>query len=296
MKALIAEYTVFNNSELAPEGAAMLKTLKDSFERCGYEVISPQKGDFADELKRLAPECDVGLVIAPDDILSRFTKIIEDNTRNIGCGSLNIALCSNKRRTGAILSSNGIDVPKEISKGLKLIKKIDGVDGINMRLSEESPKAGEFGQEFIIGENISVSLVGGRVTGDVCLSFTGKKPLVLAVNRQYIERNGNKFSYRGGETPVCHPRNDEIIKTAVKSLDVLGCQGYIGVDMVVSEEKIYVVDVNPRPTTSLVGICSIMKEEIAEILVESSKGNVPDKVHLNGRVSFDTHGKVTNIG
>lgn len=294
MKALIAEYAVFNNPELAPEGAAMLKVLKESFERCGYEVLSPDAGDFSEELRRIAPECDVGLVIAPDDILGRFTKIVEDNTRNLGCGSLNIALCSNKRHTGDILSSNGIAVPKEISEGMKLIKKVNGVDGQNMRLSEDAPKEGEFGQEFIEGENISVSLVGGRVTGDVCLSYKGKKPLVLSVNRQYIEREENRFFYRGGETPVSHPRQDEIIKTAVKCMNVLGCQGYIGVDMVISD-RIYVVDVNPRPTTSLVGICAIMEEEIAEILVESSKGNVPDSVHLNGRVSFNTKGVVTGI-
>ncbi|MDD4299571.1 MAG: ATP-grasp domain-containing protein [Methanomicrobium sp.] len=295
MKALIAEYTVFNDPKLAPEGGAMLNILKSSFIRCGYEVLTPQAGDFAQELKRLSPKCDVGLVIAPDDILSKFTKIIEDNTRNIGCGSLNIAICSNKRRTGSILSANGIDVPKEIDKGYRLIKKIDGVDAQNMRLSDGPCKEGEFGQEFVKGDNISVSLVGGRVTGDTCLSYSGKKPLVLSLNRQYIEKEGDKFFYRGGETPVFHPREDEIIKTAEKCINVLGCQGYTGIDMIVSDERICVVDVNPRPTTSLVGICSIMKEEIADILVESSKGNVPDSVHLTGRVSFNTKGEVFKI-
>ncbi|WP_421908548.1 ATP-grasp domain-containing protein [Methanolacinia petrolearia] len=294
MKALIAEYTVFNDPGLAPEGRAMLRVLSESFESCGYEVLSPEKGDFAEEIGRLAPECDVGLVIAPDDILWRFTKIVEDNTRNIGCGSLNIALCSNKRRTGEVLSSQGIAVPKEIDEGVRLIKRINGVDGQNMRLADEEPGKGEFGQEFIEGDNISVSLVGGRVTGDTCLSYSGKGPVVLSVNRQYIERDGNRFFYRGGETPVDHPRKDEIIETAIKSLNVLGCQGYTGVDVIVADD-IYVVDVNPRPTTSLVGICAIMEEEIAEILVESSKGNVPDSVHLNGRVSFDTKGVVKRL-
>ena len=294
MKALIAEYTVFNDPGLAPEGAAMLKVLSESFERCGYEVLSPEKGDFAEELKRIAPECDVGLVIAPDDILGKFTKIVEDNTRNIGCGSLNIALCSNKKRTGALLASHGVAVPKELDQGYRLIKKINGVDGQNMRLSGDDPGEGEFGQEFIEGENISVSLVGGRVTGDTCLSYSGKEPLILSVNRQYIEKDGDRFFYRGGETPVSHPRVDEIVETAVKSLNVLGCQGYTGVDVVVAD-KVYVVDVNPRPTTSLVGICAVMEEEIADILVESSKGNVPDSVHLKGKVSFDTRGEVKRI-
>jgi predicted ATP-grasp superfamily ATP-dependent carboligase len=49
MKALVAEYTVFNEPDLAPEGAAMLKVLSESFERCGYEVFSPEGGDFSEE-------------------------------------------------------------------------------------------------------------------------------------------------------------------------------------------------------------------------------------------------------
>ncbi|WOF16214.1 ATP-grasp domain-containing protein [Methanoplanus sp. FWC-SCC4] len=294
MKALIAEYAVFNDPELAPEGAAMLRVLTRSFENCGYEVLSPEKGDFADEIRRLAPECDVGLVIAPDDILGRFTKIVEDNTRNIGCGSLNIAICSNKKHTGSILSAHGIAVPKEVSEGYRLVKRINGVDGLNMRLTFDEAGDGEFGQEYIEGEHLSVSLVGSRVTGDVCRSFSGKPPLVLSLNRQYIKMDDNKFRYGGGETPVSHPREAEIIETAIKVMNVLGCQGYTGIDVVVAD-RIYVVDVNSRPTTSLVGICEVMEEEIADILVESSKGNIPDGVHLNGRVSFNPKGEVTRL-
>ena len=294
MKALIAEYAVSHNPSLAGEGRAMLDTLRGSFERCGYEVLSPEKGDFAEELKRLAPLCDIGLVIAPDSILGKFTKIIEDNTRNIGCGSLNIALCANKRRTGAILESHGIAVPKEVTSGMRLIKQISGVDGENMRLADEEPQEGEFGQEFIVGENLSVSLVGSRITGEVCESYSGRAPLVLSLNRQYIEEKNGRFAYRGGETPIDHPRKDEIIETAIKALNVLGCQGYVGVDVVLAD-KVYVVDVNPRPTTSLVGICSVMEEEIADILVECSRGRGPESVHFSGRVSFDTNGNVKRL-
>lgn len=295
MKALVAEYTVFNEPDLAPEGAAMLKVLSESFERCGYEVFSPEGGDFSEELKRLAPLCDVGIVVAPDDLLGRFTKILEDNTRSLGCGSLNITICSNKRRTGEILTMHGIDVPRELDSGVRIIKKVKGVDGQNMRLSDGIPGEDEFGQEYIEGEHISVSLVGSRVVGDACNSYSGRPPLVLALNRQYIERTDDgHYRYLGGETPVEHPRADEIIGTAVKALNVLGCQGYTGIDVVVAD-KIYVVDVNPRPTTSLVGIAAVMEEEIADILVESSKGNVPEEVHLNGRVSFDTKGGVKRL-
>jgi predicted ATP-grasp superfamily ATP-dependent carboligase len=92
-----------------------------------------------------------------------------------------------------------------------------------------------------------------------------------------------------------HPdREEEIISTARKAVEVLGCQGYCGVDVVVSD-KMYVVDVNPRITTSLVGIAACMKEEIADLLVAASKGVGPAAVHLHGSARFDTNGTVTKI-
>jgi predicted ATP-grasp superfamily ATP-dependent carboligase len=291
MKALLAEYTVFNDPDLASEGEAMLQVLRESFERCGHEVLTPAGKDFEAEIRALAPLCDVGLVIAPDHLLPRYTKIIEDHTHNLGCGSMNAALCANKQRTAGVLASHGIAVPREVEEGERVIKEISGCATQNMHLSSEPPGAGEFGQEYIEGDHLSVSLVLGRVVGETCLYFSGKGPLTLALNRQYIELQNGCFRFLGGETPAVHPRKDEIIETAKKAATVLGCQGHVGVDMVVGEE-IYVVDVNPRITSSLVGISAIMEEEIADILVRSSYGDVPDCVHLNGRVTFDTHGQV----
>ena len=77
-------------------------------------------------------------------------------------------------------------------------------------------------------------------------------------------------------------------------MTVLGCQGYCGVDVVVAD-KVYVVDVNPRITTSLVGIAACMEEEIATLLVSASQGNAPGKVHFNGSVRFDARGTVTPV-
>ena len=95
------------------------------------------------------------------------------------------------------------------------------------------------------------------------------------MNRQFIEITGDgRIHYRGGETPVHHPREKEIVDTALKSVTVLGCQGYAGVDVVVAD-KVYVVDVNPRITTSIIGIAATMDAEIADILVRASKGETP---------------------
>jgi predicted ATP-grasp superfamily ATP-dependent carboligase len=295
MKVLLAEYTVAHEPALAHEGAAMLSVLKSSFERCGYDVVLPGPGDFEEEITRLAPGCDMGLVIAPDHLLSNYTFLLEQATHNLGCGFMPVALCANKVSSGKILAENRVPVPAVPGSGKRVIKPIKGCGSQGVRLSTGSPREGEFSQEFIQGENYSVSMVINRVIGDACAYFSGKPPVVLAVNRQEITVGPDgTFQYLGGETPVHPDREKEIIDTAVKAATVLGCQGYCGVDVVIAD-KVYVVDVNPRITTSIVGIAACMKEEIAEILVSASKGNGPDTVHFSSRARFDCNGKVTRL-
>jgi hypothetical protein len=176
-----------------------------------------------------------------------------------------------------------------------VIKPVKGCGARGVRISDGPVGHDEFSQEYIEGEHLSVSIVASRVVGDACLYFSGKPPLVLAVNRQYIDIDTDgTFRYLGGETPVHPIREAEITEVAVKVASVLGCQGYCGVDMVVAD-TVYVVDVNPRITTSLVGIAACMKEEIADILVAASKGEGPDKVHFSGTARFDTRGKVIRV-
>lgn len=273
----------------------MLGVLSASFERCGYEVVLPGTGDFADEISRLAPTCDMGLVIAPDTLLSKYTMILEQHTHNLGCGFMTVALCANKVQTQKILTQHGIAVPGEPGHGRRVVKPVKGCGAQGVRLSDKAPGNGEFAERFIEGEHLSVSIIPNRVIGDACLYFKGNPPAILAINRQNIEIDSSGvFHYLGGETPVHPARETEIISIARKVAEVLGCQGYCGIDIVVAD-KIYVIEVNPRITTSLVGIASCMKEEIADLIVAASKGEGPAEVHLSGRARFDTHGKVTKV-
>ncbi|MEN6343646.1 MAG: ATP-grasp domain-containing protein [Methanospirillum sp.] len=296
MKAFLAEYaSLAGDPAVAAEGAAMRDVLTTSFEAIGYEVVMPASADLDAEIRRLAPGCEVGLVIAPDRLLAGFTRTLEGVCHNVGCGAMNVAVAANKRRSSAILAQHEIPVPAERAEGRRVVKPIRGCGALGVRLSDEAAGEDEFGQEYIEGEHLSVSLVGSRVVGDVCEYWSGDRPLVLALNRQTIELDGEgRFHYRGGETPVDHPRRDECAEVARKAVEVLGCQGYAGVDIVLADRP-YVVDVNPRVTTSIVGIASVMKEEIADVLVRASMGKGPTEVHLSGRVRYGIDGTVTRL-
>ncbi|HJJ36212.1 MAG TPA: ATP-grasp domain-containing protein [Methanocorpusculum sp.] len=301
MKVLIAEYTVFNNPYLAPEGKAMVEVLRRSFEKCGYEVVMPSAGsDFNAEIARLAPDCDYGIVISPDALLSKFTHTLELATHNVGSDSTAVAVAANKRLTSKLLASRGILVPREVGPeyaGKRVIKPVKGEGSVNVRIAKdgEMPKSDEMSVEYIEGEHYSVSLVGSRVVGEACGFYSGLPPVILTVNRQksFVDDMG-KFQYAGGETPVHPPQEKAMVATAAKTIEALGCQGYTGVDMVVSGDDIYVVDVNPRPTMSLVGITQVIQEEIADVLLKATVGLPPKEVHFNGKKAvFDEKGVIT---
>jgi len=300
MKVLIAEYTSFSGSDLSSEGKAMVSALKKSFEKCGYTVVLPKfGGDFNTEIERLAPDCDYGLVIAPDALLSKFSFTMDRNTHNVGTESMPVAVCSNKRLTSKLLANVGIHVPKEVGleyNGKRVIKPITGQGSVGVHIAKEGelPKDDEMSVEYIEGEHYSVSIVGSRVIGEACGYYSGLPPVFLTINRQYSHPDENgQFVYEGGETPV-HPEKElEMIEVAKKTIETLGCQGYTGVDMVVGDE-IYVVDVNPRPTMSIVGIVNVIKEEIADVLLKATVGLPPECVHYNGNIAiFDSEGRVT---
>ncbi|HJJ42017.1 MAG TPA: ATP-grasp domain-containing protein [Methanocorpusculum sp.] len=299
-KVLIAEYTIFSDPSLSAEGEAMLSSLKKSFENCGYEVVSPEDGNFNSEIERLAPECDYGLVIAPDHLLSKFTHTLELATHNLGSDSTSTAVCANKRLSSKLLENAGIKVPRETDSnytGKRVIKPIRGAGSLRVRIAKdgEMPADDEMSVEYIVGDHYSVSIVGSRVIGDACEFYSGLPPVFLTVNKQnsYPDENGS-FVYKGGETPVHPQREAEIIKTARRALEILGCQGYTGIDIIDSPDGIYVVDVNARPTMSLIGITKVIEEEIADVLLKATVGQPPECVHYNGKTAyFDESGGVS---
>ncbi len=290
MKILVAEYAVGEGvEEFMLEGKAMLGVLVNSFVKCGHDVFYPSAGSvldsgtavltqqFEDEIPNIAKKCDAGLIIAPDEILGDLTEIVEENTANLGCPSGSVRLCADKLKCTRTLEKANIPVPETIGSGAYngdyVIKPRYGCasDGI-FRSRKGNLKEDLIATQFVEGKHLSVSLI------------TGKTQLVLSVNRQLIQMNHN-VSYKGGEVGYFCERNDELVETAKKASKILGCRGYSGVDIVLGD-KPYVVDVNPRPTTSIIGISKVLETEIADLILGARFGELPTEVRLKGSFTF----------
>ena len=297
MRIVLAEYATGTciSSGILAEGRAILKTLAASFERTGHEVVYPSAGSligygtsvesdeetFSRVIEREAKKSDFGLVIAPDHILPYFTSIVEDNTVNLGCTPESVQICADKLRCSQILEKNMISTPTLLSRPegeLCVTKPRYGCASENTRIcSDFRPDDELIAMRYIEGEHVSASFIAGQ---DI---------LPLSINLQFMKigtgQGGGSIEYNGCITPYSTPLSDTLFSIASSVSSILGCRGYTGIDFVIGDRP-YVVDVNPRPTTSLVGICQVMEEEIADLLLKNIDGELPETVNLTGKYSF----------
>lgn len=299
MKILLAEYAMGTGmgGTFLLEGRSMLKTLVSSFARLGHEVtyltsgimlpegnaIISNEENFRKIMEEEARKSDAGLVIGPDEILAELTSFIEDNTLNLGSTPEAVALCADKVKCTEALLRNNIAAPRilEDTHDIKcVVKPRFGCASEETYLTTDTEvPPGSIATEFINGEHLSVSLIAGEKTFPLC------------ANKQLIEfadiknPSGLRIEYKGNTVCCSPPYKEELFRTAVETARILGCRGYTGVDIVYDGTP-YVVDVNPRPTTSIYGICKVMDAEIADLLLKNRVGGLPQSVRMSAECSF----------
>ena len=298
----MAEYAVGGGEgasfSILREGEAIFSTLKNGFERLGNEVIYPKaEQDFEAAVERLAKESDAGIVIAPDDRLCALTELVEANTVNLGCPSDSVRICADKLLTSKMLSEKGIPVPSIVST-----EEMEGSEDqcyvgkprygcaseqISILSGKEDRGALAFYErpdyiitEFIKGDDVSSSVIAGN-----------SAVLPLTINKQFIRKDGKRLLYEGGFVPYQLGREakNEIMRVSEKVVTLFRCEGYVGIDFVVGEGgTAYVVDVNPRPTTSIVGIARVLNYEVAGLILQAKFGTLPnaDEIKTEGCFVF----------
>jgi tyramine---L-glutamate ligase len=297
MKILVAEYAsalgMGGTCEL--EGRAMLFTLVSSFKRCGHDVVYPTSGkkiaygepvilngseSFEDFL--LTVDAHAGLLIAPDCMQADLLEILEKRMANLGCSPEAARLCSDKLECTRRLKESGVPVADvvEASQACQMgcrryvIKPRSGCGSEGVRISSDSrAPEGFIATRYLDGLHLSASFVMGETF------------LPLTINRQLIEFHGDFIGYNGSQVPYNTPRADEIWGVAENAARAMGLRGYAGIDFVIGDLP-RAVDVNARPTTSIIGIARVMKEELGDIILRSRFGGQLPKVSITGSVTF----------
>lgn len=65
-------------------------------------------------------------------------------------------------------------------------------------------------------------------------------------------------------------------------------KGYVGVDLLLDEahEEIYILEINPRLTTSYVALRRLLNFNLGEAIIDAVNGELPAKIELEGSLSF----------
>jgi len=265
-------------------------------------------------LSNIAKVNDAAYVIAPETgkYLPSMVKLIEETGKvALNCESKVISKVTDKALLYTELEKNGFSVPKTLvlkkdedikqskqsiireltyplifkpsdgvgANGLSIIEDEKQIEKALSKINLESANDHFIVQEFIRGEPASVSVLS-----------TGKKALGICLNKQNVKVSGpdQSSSYDGGMVPFEHPLKDAALDLAEKAVESFpGLRGYVGVDIVLSEDAAFVLDVNPRLTTSYVGLRRVVNINIAEALINSVVlGKLPTKTEIHGFACF----------
>jgi len=274
-------------------------------------VSSPN--ELVAKLKEHSGVVDAVYVIAPESgqVLKKLVHIIKTaGGTSLNCKIDAIKRVSNKMTTYETLKRMGLKVPETVLLGIhdktenirRLIKEleyplvfkpIDGVScgGLSIVKDEGDIAAAvkKVARESMSKQFIAQKMIRGKAAS-VCVISTGDKALSVTLNMQLLTLASpdEESRYYGGIVPFDHSLEKEALKTAQTVVEaVRGLKGYVGVDITLSKEGPVVMEVNPRLTTSYVGLRRVVNFNPAEAIVDAAiRRELPKNVQKRGYTFF----------
>ncbi len=231
--------------------------------------------DYMQQVSQLAHENDYAWVIAPESagvlesLVSRLTK---ESIPVINCDAGSIRVAGDKIKCTARLLDAGIDTAVNFSSTeaqqytqKTVIKSRFGVGCEGLKICDSGALALEciddfnqwVVQPYIEGEHLSLSL----------LCYAGEAK-ILSCNKQV---------FSGKEEPklkACYVNAASINKQMEMLANNIaqtfpGLAGYVGVDLISMDSGYIVIDINPRLTSSYVGLSEVLTRNPAELCIQT---------------------------
>jgi predicted ATP-grasp superfamily ATP-dependent carboligase len=312
------------DGSLLAEGSAMAAAVAADFCKAGHDVRTMQdvrlpttpttpvpvasREEERFYLSRLASEAEWTLVIAPETngvLLERCQWVNECGGRLLSPSAELIELTSDKCRTVDHLHRLGVSVPRgirvlpgqAISRAAvdyfpAVLKPIDGCGSQGVRLVANCAELEAAAidrpmrlERFVAGRAASVAVLCGP-----------KQLVPLPACQQRLTSDG-RFTYLGGRLPLSEDldrRARQLAMAAVKSLPAP--LGYIGVDLVLGDNsdglEDCVIEINPRLTTSYVGLRALCADNLAAAMIAVASGSEPSLSWRGDSIEFAANGQV----
>jgi hypothetical protein len=315
-------------ASLVREGAAMVGALVNDLQRIagcqvtafrdprivqltygGCEIVDVLSSFAHDEeFERLAAAADATILVAPefDSILFKLAhRATAVGGRLFSPSPEFIRLTADKHRTCEKLRTAGVRTPQ----GLLLepdsplphdfsypavVKPVDGAgsqDTYFVRAVHDLPPAYAWPrriERFVTGMAASVAIICGP-----------ERNIGLEPCRQRISEDG-RLRYLGGELPLTSGLAERARHLADSAINALPPTiGYVGVDLVLGYDpdgaEDYVIEVNPRLTTSYVGLRAAAQGNLADAMLRIARGETAEIVYGSRPIEFDSSGNVSYL-
>jgi predicted ATP-grasp superfamily ATP-dependent carboligase len=282
--------------------------------------------------QELACDADYSLVIAPEShnmLLERIHWVERARGRLLGSSSGAVELASDKLQLANHLRKANISAPQTWllapreqpeaeafplvlkprrgagAQGTYLVRSLHELQTHHGRLRSSPlapPGRGDGGegrcfdgasgkdemilQPYIPGQPASVSFLIGP-----------EGPVALLPASQHLSVDG-QFQYLGGSIPLADDLGSRAIALAQGAINAIpGLSGYVGVDLVLGGpadgRQDYVIEVNPRLTTSYIGLRALARDNLGEALLRVCvDGEIPDLNWHKRAVRFWADGRV----
>ena len=310
-------------ASLIDEGLAMVRALASDFaaiEGTSVDVLRDVRfrtfelpgtvhrvSNLADErraLARLSALADWTVLIAPEfneRLLTRTRAIERAGRRLLGPSSQAVALATDKQATAVHLKRHGLPVPPGVALAAgepmpqvfdypAVLKPRDGAGSQGLRYI---PRAGQGVapwparlEQYCPGQPASVAVLCGP---DLAVP--------LAPCRQRLAGD-KEFAYLGGSLPldaIAARRAQRLATRAVQSLP--GVRGWLGVDLVMGDDPAgsgdRIFEINPRLTTSYVGLRALSQVNLAAAMVAVAQGEPVELCWKESEVSFTSRGEIS---
>ncbi|MCA9230195.1 MAG: ATP-grasp domain-containing protein [Planctomycetales bacterium] len=268
------------------------------------EVYS--KSHHREELERLAAEADHTLVIAPE--IDHILSYTNDWVRRVGgrllAGSEEFVLvAADKHQTALRLERAGIPTPAAVLLDADeeklptdftypaVLKPVHGAGSQHTLLvagSRDTPPPYPWPrrlERYCPGLACSVAFLCGP-----------EHRVPLPACRQHLSTDG-RFAYRGGSLlvePDLAQRATELAERALAALPP--ALGFVGVDLVLGKAangaEDYVIEVNPRLTTSYVGLRAVSEDNLAAAMLANAAGRNEKPRFCDSQIEFFTDGTI----
>jgi tyramine---L-glutamate ligase len=255
-------------------------------ENCAECVEVKANDDVWQIWKAQIKAADAVFIIAPETdgtlhYLTQMAELVKSDASEgalvLGCGLASIAIASDKMATYLALEAAGIATiptytlenwPK--SHWIWLAKPNDGAgcsdtacfnnaDDLQYWIEQNDKQLTHVIQAYQPGDAASIS----------CVMKKGKAH-VLSCNTQEIEINNHMVSYKGGIVNGMREywQAFELVANQVaKALPDLA--GYVGIDVIVDNDEIIVVEINPRLTISYIALREATGKNPAELIINT---------------------------